>query len=94
MLRTYKAVLKGDMLEWDDEVPMLASPEHPVQVYVTILDETEPLSEREGQGQQMASVLQRLAAQGGLKAIPDPILWQQEVRQERNLPGRDENVDR
>lgn len=34
--------------------------------------------------------LRRLASRGGLKSIPDPVLWQQDIRQERPLPGREE----
>jgi hypothetical protein len=34
--------------------------------------------------------LRRIAARGGIKSIPDPILWQREIRKDRSLPGREE----
>ena len=40
-------------------------------------------------GKQMASILQRMADRGALSSISDPITWQQEVRQDRPLPGRE-----
>ena len=36
------------------------------------------------------TALAQLRATGGLRdAIPDPVAWQQEMRLERSLPGRD-----
>lgn len=34
--------------------------------------------------------LRKIAARGGLKGIADPMRWQQEIREDRALPGRDE----
>jgi len=34
--------------------------------------------------------LRKIAARGGLKSIGDPMRWQQEIREDRALPGRDE----
>lgn len=82
MLPTYKAILKGDRLEWREEKPeTLAGRE--LAVIVTILDE--PASS--GEGARMASALERLAALGG-SGIDDPLEWQRQSRQERPLPGR------
>jgi hypothetical protein len=89
MLSTYKAVLKGDVLEWSDEAPDLAVAEQPVPVHVTILDESLLQSQRTAHGRQMAAALERLAARNGVPSIPDPIAWQRETRHERGLPGRD-----
>lgn len=33
--------------------------------------------------------LRKIAARGGLKCIDDPMRWQQEVRSDRALPGRE-----
>lgn len=89
MLNTYKAVLKGDRLEWSDDVPEQLVAGQPVPVHVTILDETMLPSEQPTRGQQMAAALERLAAKGGLADIADPVTWQREMRQDRTLPGRD-----
>ncbi len=43
MLRTYKAVLKGNRIEWSDDAPTYLAPERAVAVQVTVLDEG-PLS--------------------------------------------------
>ncbi|MBV9791837.1 MAG: hypothetical protein JOZ51_26850 [Chloroflexi bacterium] len=70
MLNTYKAVLQGDRLEWNDEAPGL-TPDQPVAVYVTILDESVPSSSDLSQGQRMAAALERLAATSVFKDVVD-----------------------
>jgi hypothetical protein len=84
MLRTYKAVLRGDRIEWIDAPPR---GQRPVPVHVTLLED-EAASPAAVRGQQMARALQALADAGGLTGIPDPRAWQREVRRERPLPGR------
>lgn len=86
MLHTFKATLKGNSLEWEEEVGRLLSRDYPVQVLVTIL-EGELLVETQGRGQQMAEVLENLAQAQAFTGI-DPVTWQQDVRQDRKLPGR------
>jgi hypothetical protein len=92
MLNTYKAVLKGDLLEWSDEVPELAVTGQPVPVHVTILDEPLLQAQRTLRGQQMAAALERLATRHGIAGITDPAIWQRETRQERDLPERDRDA--
>jgi hypothetical protein len=83
MLRTYKAVLRGNHVEWVDAPPV---PTRPTPVHITLLEESaEPPRAR---GQEMARALEALAQSGGLSSIPDPMSWQREQRQERTLPGR------
>ena len=36
------------------------------------------------------AALERLAARGGIRSIPDPVAWQREQRKDRPLPGREE----
>jgi hypothetical protein len=85
MLKTFKAWLKGSRLEWIGDVPDELG-EQMLQVYVTFLDEKSVL-ESKTRGQRMAEILANLAATKGLGDI-DPVLWQQETRQDRSLPGR------
>lgn len=59
MLHTYRAILNGDRLEWSDETPPVVEG-HPVAVYVPVLEDTTPTTER-SRGQQMADALERLA---------------------------------
>jgi len=82
---TYKAILRGNRLEWSDERPEGLSPERELPVIVTILDEPDSPS----QGARMADALQRLAEAGGVRSIEDPLQWQRDSRRERPLPGRD-----
>ena len=85
METTYRAVLHGDHIEWIDPPPDI---EQPVQVHITLV--TEPSSVLEvKRGQAMADALAGLAHLGGLPEIADPIAWQREIRQDRELSGRE-----
>jgi hypothetical protein len=86
IMQTYRAILKGNRLEWSDAEPTDLSPEQPVQV--TILDtpdSTDPVD----RGQRMAKALERLAATNALAQISDPVTWQREIRKDRPLPDRE-----
>ncbi len=88
MLPTYKAILRGNQLEWSGEAPE-RSEEQPVDVYVTILQETNASSSVAARGQRMAEALEKLASINALSEVTDPSAWQREERQDRRLPGRD-----
>lgn len=85
-MQTYRAILKGNRLEWTDSEPTDLNSEQPVEV--TILD-TLDRPNRTTQGQRMAEALERLAAAAGLSHIEDPVEWQREIRKDRPLPGRE-----
>lgn len=85
MLKTFKAWLKGSRLEWIGDVPNELG-DQMLQVHVTFLDD-KPVLESKTRGQRMAEILANLAATQTLNNI-DPVLWQQETRQDRSLPGR------
>ncbi|OQA44657.1 MAG: hypothetical protein BWY52_01555 [Chloroflexi bacterium ADurb.Bin325] len=91
ILPTYKAILRGNRLEWRGSGRRYHPTDRPVAVYVTILDE--PLADveahEEGQGARMAAALERLAEIHALADIDDAAAWERETRQERTLPGRD-----
>jgi len=88
MLKTYKARLKGERLEWSGEVPLAASQE--ADVLVTVLPPLELAEgERRERGAGMAAALREIAARGGIRSIPDPVAWQREIREDRPLPGRE-----
>ncbi len=87
-MRTYKALLRGDRLEWLGETPE-SQTDAPLRVHVTVL-EPEPPVEMLARGHAMAAVLEQLATRRTFAAITDPVRWQRELRQERNLPGRGE----
>jgi len=87
MANPYKANLSGNQLEWTDEVPQLPNGKTPV--LVTVLPPTEALTNEEMRRRRVEA-LERLAAMGGIKSIPDPSAWQREIREDRPLPGREE----
>lgn len=83
-MESYRAILKGNRLEWTDRGPVDLDPEQPVEV--TILDEPDPTGSRR---KRMAEALEKLAASDAFSEIPDPVEWQREIRKDRPLPGRD-----
>lgn len=88
MLQTYRAILRGDQVEWVDEVPEQVKREHSLSVHVTILTALSPVAEAQMPGEQMAAALEALASTDEIGDL-DPLAWQKEMRQERHLPGRD-----
>jgi predicted phosphoadenosine phosphosulfate sulfurtransferase len=88
MLQTYKAILRGNYLEWSGDAPKGIEQEQAVEVHVTILRKATS-SAVVAQGKRMAEALERLAAINALSEITDPSAWQREQRQDRSLPDRD-----
>lgn len=82
----YKAIVRGDRIEWEDNVPEQIRGQRAVTVLVTVADQ--PDTADDTRGRRMAEVLERLAASGGVASITDPLQWQREQRQDRDLPGR------
>jgi len=93
VLPTYKAILRGNGLEWRGNVGKHVPTDRAVAVYVTVLDE--PLTDADadqrvsGQGARMAAVLEWLAEIHALPDISDAAAWEREARRDRALPGRD-----
>jgi len=85
MLRTYKAILRDNQVEWLEQPPEKSGT---IQVYITVLEEPapEPLPQR---GRMMAEALAELARRGTFADISDPVAWQRELRSERALPDRE-----
>ena len=86
MLQTFKAILKGNVIEWIDEAPQLG--DHSIAVHITVLEE-DLGSDAASRGQRMAEVLEKLAANRAFSEV-DPVTWQREVRCDRSILGRDE----
>jgi hypothetical protein len=86
---TYRAILKGDRLEWQGEVPPEIDADRAVLVDVTIMrDERLSASRDAHAGERMAAALEKLAASQAVAGIEDPVVWQREVRRDRPLPDR------
>lgn len=84
MGESYRAILRGDQLEWTDVVPSHLASEQPVEV--TILDEPDRIADRR---RRMAEALENLAAADAFSEISDPSEWQRDIRKDRPLPGRE-----
>jgi hypothetical protein len=84
---TYKAILKGDRVEW-----MGAAPETNggVAVEITVLSPAPDVDDATRR-QRILEALNALAARGTYAAdVTDPVEWQREIRKDRPLPGREE----
>ncbi|MBC6419600.1 MAG: hypothetical protein GDA44_12930 [Prochloron sp. SP5CPC1] len=83
MLTTFDAVLKGNQLEWTNDVPLSDRP-RAVRVTILDIDSTEDVSSR---GEKMAEALEKLAQSKAYSDV-EPMTWQRELRQDRSLPQR------
>jgi hypothetical protein len=79
MLRTYQAVLRGEILEWPADKPQDLAPERPVPVYVTIL-EAETSTHITERGLRMAAALEQLAHLQSAFAELDPVARERDLR--------------
>jgi hypothetical protein len=59
-----------------------------IPVQITILEEVDLSLPSKTQGQQMSEALEQLAIANKDSKIGDPLLWEREVRKDRELPGR------
>jgi hypothetical protein len=85
MSHTYRAILRGDRIEWIDPPPEQTQA---VEVHVVMLASKAGRKASLERGQAMAQALETLAQRGTFATIEDPVAWQRERRQERVLPGR------
>ncbi|RKZ53505.1 MAG: hypothetical protein DRR16_06285 [Candidatus Parabeggiatoa sp. nov. 3] len=85
MLQSYKAVLKGQQLEWIDDRKVSAN-NQPFLVYVTLLKE-EPIPQQlKLPGQPAIDRLEEIVDLNGAVSKIVPLKWQQEMPQERIEP--------
>jgi len=82
MTRTYHAILKAGHVVWIGEG---LDDENPVKVTIEVA-ETPPLPPG-GNGAEVARRMEEFAKIGGHPAIADPVAWQREQRDDRQLPG-------
>ncbi len=84
MARSYKAVLRGDRVEWIDPPPVRPAA---IMVQISLLEGAPPDPDPD-RGRKMAKVLDDLARIGAFADVENPVRWQREVRRDRALPGR------
>ena len=87
-MRSYKALLHGDRLEWLEEAPE-PQKDVPLQVHVMVLEQASS-ADTDTRGRAMAAMLEKLAESGAFSAIADPAKWQRALRRDRVLPERAE----
>ena len=86
MLATYKATLHGNSIRWTDERSLPIASDQDVEVLITVLSNIETVSSLpKTRGERMARCLEKIAKTGGISGIADPVLWQRELRQDRQL---------
>lgn len=85
MPNSYRAILRGNHLDWVGEDPARSGP---VPVEVILRDEPRLGAER-SDGARMAAVLEEVATAPVYRRAGDPAGWQRMVREDRPLPGRD-----
>ena len=89
MLNTLKAVVEGDRIRWQEPVDDILDKDHAVEVLVTVLKNREAGISPAERGKRRVAALQKLAAMNAFSSIEDPVQWQREGREDRDLPGRD-----
>lgn len=89
MPHTYKAILRGNQLEWASSAPRPVDDTRALAVEVIIADELPTRQSSDQQAQRMLAPLEQLAKANLLAEIVDPLAWEREQRQERILPNRD-----
>lgn len=87
MLRTYKATLKNNHIEWDNDIDEVINSDSAVPVFITILDEPLP-DDTIYRGKSMVSALNMLVKLKAFRDVDDPVELIREMRQDRELPGR------
>ena len=87
-MRSYRALLHGNRLEWLEEAPE-PQKDVPLQVHVMVLEQASS-ADTDTRGRAMAAILEKLAESGAFSAIADPAKWQRALRRDRVLPEREE----
>ena len=88
MIATYKARLRGNLLDWQEESPPVSTAD--ISVLVTLLPNKDTATRPHvPSGRGLVEILKRLACENNVPSITDPVSWQKEARQDRELPGRE-----
>ena len=89
MIATYKASLRGNRIDWQEDAPPGSADD--VSVLVTVLPNPDAAPHPHvPSGRKLADILRRLARDNSCPSIPDPVAWQKEIRQDCVLPGRED----
>lgn len=84
MSETYRAIIRGSTIEWEGDAP---NAETPLNVEIKIRRSQD--QQQAPNGRKAMAALERIAENGGILSIVDPVAWQREIRKDRPLPGRE-----
>ena len=88
MLEKYRATIYGNTIEWDGEAPKDLIVNRAITVDVIVIKKNAGRL-KQPNSKKMVEALEKLAAMGGVRSIPDPDKWLREIRKDRPLPGRE-----
>ncbi len=89
MSQTYKAIIRGNQVEWLNGAPNL---DDDLRVDITIPEQKSSragISDEERR-RSLLDTLNKLVASGVAEKFGDPIEFQREARKDRPLPGRED----
>ena len=86
MKRAYKAILRGDRVEWLNGAP---DEQGPLLVEITVTKELDPDEEADIVETGFPTTFKSSRTWGRSTEIEDPVAWQREIRKDRPLPGRE-----
>ena len=89
MLNTLRAVVEHDKIHWQEAVDNVLPANRAVEVLVTILEGQPTRRSLEEQARHRVAALQKLVALNTFSGVRDPAQWQREIREDRELPGRE-----
>ncbi|MCX6917651.1 MAG: hypothetical protein NT167_32220 [Verrucomicrobia bacterium] len=88
MLTTLKAVVQGDRIQWLEASEQTFPAAHPIAALITPLYEQTAGTPEKLRAERRLAALKKLASINAFSGIPDPLEWQREARNDRELPGR------
>jgi hypothetical protein len=88
MLKTLKAVVNGDRIQWLEASEQSFPASHPVEALITPLQEQPASLSPEQRTERRLAALKRPISINAFSAVGDPPEWQRNTRADRELPGR------
>jgi hypothetical protein len=88
MLKTLKAVINGDRIQWLEASEQCFPASHSVEALITPLQEQPASPSAEQRAERRLAALKNLVSINAFSAVGDPQSWQRDIREDRELPGR------
>jgi len=88
MIRTLKAVVNGDRIQWLEASEQSFPASQPIEALITPLQDQPALISPEQKAERRVAALKKLVSISAFSSIGDPQEWQRDSRADRELPGR------